>query len=42
MSDSATPFPLEFSNENLVTLIRKVKKTLDPENMMNPSKVVFE
>jgi FAD/FMN-containing dehydrogenase len=42
MSDSANPFPREFSDENLVTLMRKVKKTLNPDSIMNPGKAVFE
>ena len=35
-------YPLEFDDENLLTLMRKVKKTLDPDNIMNPGKVVYD
>lgn len=35
-------YPLEFEDENLIALMRKVKKTLDPDNIMNPGKIVFD
>jgi glycolate oxidase len=35
-------YPLEFDDENLLALMRKVKKTLDPDNIMNPGKVVYD
>jgi glycolate oxidase len=35
-------YPLEFGSENLIALMRKVKKSLDPNNIMNPGKIVFD
>jgi glycolate oxidase len=34
-------FPFEFKDENLLRLMRNVKRAIDPDNIMNPGKIVF-
>jgi FAD/FMN-containing dehydrogenase len=35
-------YPYEFDDANLLVLMRRVKRALDPDNIMNPGKVVFD
>jgi FAD/FMN-containing dehydrogenase len=35
-------YPYEFDDKNLLALMRRIKKSLDPDNIMNPGKVVFD
>ncbi len=35
-------YPYEFDDKNLLVLMRRIKKSLDPDNIMNPGKIVFE
>jgi glycolate oxidase len=35
-------YPYEFDDPNLLVLMRRVKRALDPDNIMNPGKVVFD
>lgn len=34
-------YPYEFDDKNLLALMRRIKKSLDPDNIMNPGKIVF-
>lgn len=35
-------YPLEFKDRGLVSLMKAVKATIDPQNIMNPGKIVFD
>ena len=35
-------YPLEFNDQNLISLMKHLKESIDPNNIMNPGKIIFD